>query len=449
MSHRSLWNSQAPLSRRHLLLLSGAAALGATATSLTGCAVNPVTGQQQFMLMSEQEEISVDKRQSPHQFSSDYGAVQDPELQNYVQEIGRALARNTQRPHMPYSFRVVNANYVNAYAFPGGSIAATRGILISLDNEAELAGLLGHELGHVNARHTAASMSRSAVLGMALGGIGVMTGQADSQGGLGEVLQQVGQLGGQVLLASYSRDNERQADALGMEYMVKADYSADGMVGLMDLLRSLHRQSPSALELMFSTHPMSDERFSNALNTANTKYLYAANQPVHRERYMDKTARLRAQAPTIKKLEQAEQLMGQKDFARAQPLLKEAVARSPNDYAARVLLAKSHLMQRQAVEARPQLEKATAIYPEEAQAHNLLGMTYLVTQQPDRALAQFTAYDKLMPGNPGTTFLQGYSHEMMSETKQAAEYYQRFLQQVNRGPQAQYAFGRLRQWGYL
>lgn len=449
MSHKSLWNSQASLSRRHLLLLSGAAALGASTASVTGCAVNPVTGRQQFMLMSEEEEISIDKRQSPHQFSSDYGAVQDPELQNYIQDIGRSLARNTQRPQMPYSFRVVNANYVNAYAFPGGSIAATRGILISLDNEAELAGLLGHELGHVNARHTAASMSRGAVLGMALGGIGVMTGQSDGQGGLGEVLQQVGQLGGQVLLASYSRDNERQADALGMEYMVKADYSADGMVGLMDLLRSLHRQSPSALELMFSTHPMSDERFSNALNTANTKYLYAANQAVHRERYMDKTARLRAQAPTIKKLEQAEQFMGQKDFARAQPLLNEAVAKSPNDYAARVLLAKCHLMQRQAVEARPQLEKATSIYPEEAQAHNLLGMTYLVTKQPDRALAQFTTYDRLMPGNPGTTFLQGYSHEMMSEQKQAAEYYHRFLQQVNRGPQAQYAFGRLRQWGYI
>ncbi len=449
MSEQSLWNSRAPLSRRHLLLLSGATALGATTASLTGCAVNPVTGRQEFMLMSEQEEISIDKRQSPHQFSADYGAVQDAELQNYIQSIGRSLASQTQRPQMPYSFRVVNANYVNAYAFPGGSIAATRGILISLDNEAELAGLLGHELGHVNARHTAASMSRGAVLGLALGGLGAVTGQSDGQGGLGDLLQQVGQLGGQVLLASYSRDNERQADALGMEYMVKADYSADGMVGLMDLLRSLHRQSPSALQLMFATHPMSDERFSTALNTANTRYLHAANFALNRERYMDKTARLRAQAPTIKKLEQAEQLMGRKDFGQAQPLLKEAISRAPNDYTGRVLLAKCHLMQRQAIEARPQLEKATAIYPEEAQAHNLLGMTYLVTKQPDRALTQFTAYDKLMPGNPGTTFLQGYSHEMMSQKPQAADYYRRFLQQVNQGPQAQYAYTRLRQWGYL
>lgn len=441
--------SDSSLSRRHFLLLSGAAALGASTLSMTGCAVNPVTGRQQFMLMSEEEEIGIDKRQSPHQFSADYGVVQDPALQNYISWLGLELARQTQRPHMPYSFRVVNANYVNAYAFPGGSIAATRGILISLDNEAELAGLLGHELGHVNARHTAASMSRGAVLGAALGGISIVTGQQPGQGGLGDLLQQVGEVSSKVLLASYSRDNERQADALGMEYMVKAQYSAQGMVGLMDLLRSLHRQSPSALELMFSTHPMSDERFANAQETANTQYVYAGNQPLHRERYMDKTARLRALAPAIKTLEQAEQQMGKKDFVGAETLLRDAIHRAREDYCARVLLAKCMLAQRKPADARPHLEKAVAIYPEEAQAHNLLGMTYLLTQAPERALEQFTAYDTLMPGNPGTTFLQGYSHEMMQQTPQAAEHYRRFLQVVNQGPQAQYAYARLKQWGYL
>lgn len=448
MLENRLFRLDKPLSRRDFLLLSGAASLGATTFSLTGCAANPVTGRQQLMLMSEQEEISLDQRQSPHQFSADYGPVQDPALQRYINDVGLSLASKTQRPHMPYSFRVVNANYVNAYAFPGGSIAATRGILISLDNEAELAGLLGHELGHVNARHTAASMSRGALLGAALGGIGMITGQQQGQGGLGDLLQQVGQFGEQALLASYSRDNERQADALGMSYMVKADYSADGMVGLMDLLRSLHRQSPSALELMFATHPMSDERFATAQQTANTDYLYAANQPLHRERYMDTTARLRAQAPTIKKLEQAEQLMGKKDFVTAERLLNEAVAASREDYSAQVLLAKCQLAQRKPVDARPHLEKATTIYPNEAQAHNLLGMTYLMTQQPDRALAQFTAFDTLMPGNPGTTFLQGYSHEMMQQRPEAAGYYRKFLQQVQQGPQAQYAYARLMQWGY-
>lgn len=448
MAHHEFSAGQA-LSRRRFLLLTGAAGLGASTLTLTGCAVNPVTGRQEFMLMSEQEEISIDKTQAPHQFSSDYGPVQDAALQNYITYVGLELAKNTQRPLMPYSFRVVNANYVNAYAFPGGSIAATRGILISLDNEAELAGLLGHELGHVNARHTAARMSRGTILNAALGGVSMVTGQQPGQGGLGDLIQQVGEVGGKMLLASYSRDNERQADALGMAYMVDARYSAKGMVGLMDLLRSLQRQSPSALELMFATHPMSDERFAKASQTAESTFAHSGNMPLQRERFMDKTARLRAIAPTIQALEKSEQLMGKKDFAGATSLLDVALKKTPDDYCARIIMAKCQLAQRLPEAARPHLEKATQIYPAEAQGHNLLGMTYLQTKQPDKALEQFGSYDKLMPGNPGTAFLQGYSHEMLGQRDQAAGYYRTFLKQVNQGPQAQYAYSRLAQWGYL
>ena len=144
------------MTRRQFLYLSSMAAAGA----VLSCATNPVTGESQFMLVSEQQEIAMDKQHSPHQFSADYGTTQDRRLNSYVDGVGRRLAALSHRPQMPYSFQVVNANYVNAYAFPGGSIAATRGILLELDNEAELAALMGHELGHVNARHTAEVMSK-------------------------------------------------------------------------------------------------------------------------------------------------------------------------------------------------------------------------------------------------------------------------------------------------
>ena len=106
---------------------------------MSGCATNPVTGKQQLMLLSENQEIQIDKKNSPHQFSSDYGKVQDKALNMYINSTGKKMAARTHRTNMPYSFRAVNATYVNAYAFPGGSIAVTRGILLSLDNEAELA----------------------------------------------------------------------------------------------------------------------------------------------------------------------------------------------------------------------------------------------------------------------------------------------------------------------
>lgn len=200
------------LSRREFLIITSMTATGLA----VGCAISPVTGKSQFMIMDEKQEIAVDRQQSPHQFSSDYGTVQDRRLQDYIQTTGKRIAANSHRRQMPYDFHCVNANYINAYAFPGGSIACTRGILLELENEAELAALLGHELGHVNARHTAEIMSKAQLASMVVGGLSILTSVAAGSGA-GNLAGQLGQLGSGALLASYSRDNERQADNLGME----------------------------------------------------------------------------------------------------------------------------------------------------------------------------------------------------------------------------------------
>ncbi len=147
------------MSRREFINLCALSTVGFAA----GCATNPVTGESQFMLVSEAEEIKMDSLYSPQQLSSDFGVVQDKQLSQYLQSIGKQMSAQTHRPQMPYRFLPVNATYVNAYAFPGGTIAWTRGILLNLDNEAELAALIGHELGHVNARHTAEIMSNHKV----------------------------------------------------------------------------------------------------------------------------------------------------------------------------------------------------------------------------------------------------------------------------------------------
>ena len=120
------------LTRRDFLWLSSTAAAG----YLFGCATDPVTGKKQLMLVSEDTEVKIDQQYSPMQISSDYGTVQDSQLNSYVSQVGSKMAAKSHRAHMPYSFRVVNATYVNAYAFPGGTIAATRGIMLSLENEA-------------------------------------------------------------------------------------------------------------------------------------------------------------------------------------------------------------------------------------------------------------------------------------------------------------------------
>ncbi|MCG8673587.1 MAG: M48 family metalloprotease [Pseudomonadales bacterium] len=430
------------LSRRDFVKL---AAVCSTAPLLTNCAVNPVTGERQLMLMSEDQEISIDKRQSPHQFSNDYGVYQNKALNKYINGIGQSLAANTHRQQMPYSFQAVNANYINAYAFPGGTIAVTRGILVNLNNEAELAGLLGHELGHVNARHTASRMSKGTLINVALAGTSMALGDS----AFGNVAGQIGQLGGAAMLAHYSRDDERQADALGMEYMVKSQYTPLGMVGLMDLLRSLSKHQPSAMEMMFSTHPMSDERYATAVKHAEGRWGFAKTQAKHRDRYMDNTAPLRRLKPAIKAMENAERHIAQEKFHEAKQDIARFKKAAPNDYVGLMIQGKFYYVQSKYKEARNYFTKATQVFPSEAQAHHLLGLTQLGLKRPEAALQQFNDYERLLPGNPNTIFLQGIALENMQQVEPAAGRYQRYLSQVNRGEQAQYAYQRLIEWGYI
>ena len=431
------------LSRRHFLWLTSLSAAGWVA----GCATSPVTGKPQLMLVSEEEEIQVDKQYSPLQFSSDYGTVRDKALSEYVSDVGKNISSRTHRPKMPYSFRVVNATYVNAYAFPGGSIACTRGILLDLDNEAQLAALLGHELGHVNARHTAQQMSKGTITQVFVGGLSVLAGVAG--GGLGQVAAQLGTIGAGALLASYSRDNEREADALGMEYMVKAGYDPRGMVGLMDMLRSLNKSKPSAIELMFSTHPMSDERYATAVERAKEDYPKAASLPVYRERYLDNTERLRAQKEAIEEMQKGEQLMAKEKFKEAESHFRKALREAPEDYAGLVMMATCQLVQKDYREGLRYTEEAQSVYPREAQAHHLSGFAKIQTKDYEGAYEEFSTCEKLLPANPNSIFFKGYALEGMRKREEAAKEYTRYLKVVQEGQYAQHAYKRLVEWGYV
>jgi len=428
------------MTRREFLWLSSLAAAG----FMAGCATNPVTGESQLMLISEDQEIQIDRQYSPFQFSADYGTTQDRILNSYLDRTGRRMAARSHRTHMPYNFHVVNADYVNAYAFPGGSIACTRGILLALDNEAELAALLGHELGHVNARHTAEQMSKGMLTQAVIGGLAVAAG---TQGAAyGNIASQLGQVGAGALLASYSRDNERQADALGMDYMVESGYSSEGMVGLMDMLKSMGRHQPSAIELMFATHPMSDERYQTAVQTAETKYGGAKQYPLYRERYMDNTARLRAKKGAIDQMQLAEKDMAKKDFTAADKHLRKALKKAPGDYTALVMMSKSQLIQKNWAIGRQYAEMAQQAYPQEAQAYHLSGFGNVQLKNYDGALEEFNRYDQVLAGNPNTLFFKGYCYEGMQKYPQAGKEYQRYLQSVNQGNYARHAYNRLREW---
>lgn len=437
------------INRRDFLWLMGCAGATVMTAPLTGCvSVDPVTGERGFVLMSEQQEIAIDKQHAPHQFSSDYGVTQDTALNQYLESVGMQIAQTSHRPHMPYNFQIVNATYVNAYAFPGGSIAATRGILLEMENEAELAALIGHEVAHVNARHSAERATRSQVAGILASTAAIITSQSDYSE-YTEIVNTLGGMGAGALLARYSRDNEREADELGLEYMVKSGQNPQGMVELMEMLNGTKQREPSIIERMFSSHPMSSERYQTAVDQVNNQYGAEKKRPLNRERYMDHTASLRKIKSSIENIQAAEKEMNQKNFSAAEALFDSALKQAPNDYCALVMSAKCRLTQDKLEQANRLLDKAKSIYPEEAQAVHLSGVTQLKLGKNENAFNEFRHYEEKMPGNPNSVFFQGVSLERMAEKDRAANEFMRFLKEVKQGDQAQYAYNRLVQWGYI
>ncbi|MBW3630919.1 MAG: M48 family metalloprotease [Gemmatimonadetes bacterium] len=222
--------------------------------TLTACATNPVTGRRQLALVSESQEIQMGQ-QAAQEVRTSIGLVENPALQAYVQRIGAALAARSERPTLPWSFQVVDDATPNAFALPGGPIFVTRGLLALMDSEAELASVLGHEIGHVTARHSVSQISRAqlAQIGLVLGQ--VLVPQTQALGGVAES-------GVGLLFLKYGRDAERQADDLGFKYALTDGYDVREMADVFEALQraSADKQEQGRLPGWLATHPGEPER---------------------------------------------------------------------------------------------------------------------------------------------------------------------------------------------
>ena len=240
------------------------AAGGLLCVAAAGCATNPVTGRRQLALISEAQEIQIG-RQASQEVAQQLGLVEDQALQQYVQRVGEALASESERPNLPWSFQVVEDPTPNAFALPGGFIFLTRGMMNLMDSEAELAAVLGHEIGHVTARHSVTQISRAqlAQLGLGLGSVLFPTA-AQSFGGLA-------QTGMQLIFLSHGRDAERQADDLGFRYALRERYDVREMDDIFStLMRIGEAAGRSSIPSWLATHPAEPERIRTAQARADT-----------------------------------------------------------------------------------------------------------------------------------------------------------------------------------
>jgi predicted Zn-dependent protease len=291
-------------------------------------------------------------------------------------------------------------------------------------------------------------MGQAMIAEVAVATVSVAAASSDRTSSYAPVIALGSQIGASALLASYSRDNEREADALGMEYMTRAGYNAEGMVGLMDLLRSQSKETPGLLETKFASHPMSEERYETAKGAAEKKYAASRAGRLKRERYLDNTARLRSLKPAVAAEQRGEVLLAKKSVGEAEGQFAEALRRAPDDYAGLVLMARTQVAQKRYSEAEGYVDRAVSAYPSEGQALALAGIVKLALKQPEVAYQRFDAYDRVLPGNPATLFFKGVALESMQHRTSAAHYYRAYLKTGAQGSQAKYAAQRLRDWGF-
>lgn len=257
------------------------AMLTASAFVINSCAKNPVTGKRQVVLISESQEIAMGQEADP-QIIAQYGLYEDSTLQRFINEKGKAMAAISHRPNLQYNFRIVDSDILNAFAVPGGYVYFTRGIMAHFNNEAEFAGVLGHEIGHITARHTVVQQSKQV-----FGQLGLIAGMIIKPE-LGQFAEQASQ-GLGLLFLKFGRDAERQSDQLGVEYSSKINYNAHEMAHFFNTLKR-QSQAAGAQELpdFLSTHPNPDDR-NVAVEKSATEWqqkLNMANPQVNRDVYL-------------------------------------------------------------------------------------------------------------------------------------------------------------------
>ncbi|GAB2962136.1 M48 family metalloprotease [Hymenobacter coalescens] len=222
---------------------------------LNSCSTNPVSGKKEVSLMSEGQEVALGKEADP-QIVAQYGLYENAALQRFVQEKGRQMGAVSHRPGLQYEFKVVDSPVINAFAIPGGYVYLTRGIMAHFNNEAQFAGVLGHEIGHVTARHSAQQQTKAT-----LAQVGLIAGAIASPR-LGQYAEQA-QQGLSLLFLKFGRDDEREADQLGVEYSTKIGYDAHQMADFFQTLQREQQQAGGeALPPFLSTHPDPGDRYN-------------------------------------------------------------------------------------------------------------------------------------------------------------------------------------------
>lgn len=250
--------------------------------ALVGCSTNPATGDRALTFLSWESEISMGAEAASGMTQEFGGETPSPEAQAYVDEVGQKLLQGIEEgiPEMPWEFTLLDSSVINAFALPGGKVFLSRGLADKLKNEAEMAGVIGHEIGHVTARHGNQRISKQLGFNIGLAAAALVVGASDENSDIrqyGEIGLPALAISGNVVLLKYGRDEELEADMLGIRYMTRAGYNPVGQRNVMQILKAA--SGGSSQPEWLSTHPASDTRIDRINELLQGEYAFTQNNP--------------------------------------------------------------------------------------------------------------------------------------------------------------------------
>ena len=371
-------------------------------------------------LLPESKEIEIGKAYVPYAIEEFDGLYPNREVQEYVRSVGMRLVKHTERK-VPYEFYVVNSSQINAFALPGGPVMITRGLLLRLNSEGELASVLGHELGHINARHHARFLEKQFGLSLLLN-IGALL-VADKP--YGQALLQFGQIGAGLLSLKFSRDQEREADQLGILYTYRAGYAPNSIIGVFEMFKSMERggRPPEWL----STHPLPETRMAEARayiqRLRPQGALVQDTEDFHRVK-----ERLKRTQPSFEEFEKGKKAFANNNLRLALEHFQRAVELYPENYMARAYMAYVLARGQSIDEAEGHSKRALDTMPDVFLTNYVYGYVKFLRGDYRESLEHLKKANSLIPDHASTHYYLGRNYEAMGQVSKALEHYRTALE---------------------
>lgn len=390
--------------------------------TLSGCAVNPVTGKNELSWISTDDEINIGSQQYlPSQQSQGGQFVADAQLNDYINQVGQRVANAGERD-LPYEFVVLNNSVPNAWALPGGKIAVNRGLLLELKDEAELAAVLGHEAVHAAAKHGANSLQRSQIIQ----GLVTATAIGASTTDYGNYIVGSAQVGAQIIGQKYGRDAELESDYYGIKYMSLAGYDPSAAIGLQQtFVRLSEGQESSWVDGLFSSHPPSQARVD-----ANRQTIVELNLPAgerYADRYKQKISFLYDNRHAYKKADIA---ASTEDLTEAHSLISSAIKSVPNEARFLGLQGNLYFQQKKFDQAKASFNQALALDDSYYEYYLGRGLTHQQLGNSQAATQDLTRSHQLLPTAISSNALGGLALAQ-GDRSEAKQYYQMAMSSDN------------------